>query len=378
MNPTSPPHAADLLTVVGARPQFIKSAALTRALPDVGWSQRLVHSGQHPDDAMGLDFLIELGVPAPDVQLRPNQASRSRRMADMLVGIEAEIRKATPRAVVVYGDTDSTLAGALAAHHCNVPLVHVEAGLRSGDRRMPEEHNRIMTDQLADWLFTTGPAATRQLINEGMREERIAEVGDVMLDVALAARPLLRDRHPLLWPADGPVMLVTLHRPGLVDQSDLLKGALGAMGAWVSKVGGRIYFPVHPRTRRAMEEAGLKLPEGVVDPGPIGYLDMQAALHRADLVLTDSGGVQKEAWYQGTPAVVLRSTTEWKELLEMGACCLVDPSNLATPAGRNELLDKLETWRTVQVPSVQEAGLFGGGAAAASLLRTLTQRDLRP
>lgn len=378
MNPTSHPHNADLLTVVGARPQFIKSAALTRELSDVGWSQRLVHSGQHPDDAMGLDFLSELGVPPPEVQLRPDQTSRSRRMADMLIGIEAEIRKVNPRAVIVYGDTDSTLAGALAAHHCGVPLVHVEAGLRSGDRRMPEEHNRIMTDQLADWLFTTGPAATQQLIKEGMQGECIVEVGDVMLDVAVAARPLIEGRRPPDWPEKGPVLVVTLHRPGLVDQPDLLEGALGVLGSWISRVGGSVYFPVHPRTQKAMEKAGLKLPDGVIDPGPIGYLDMQAALYGADLVLTDSGGVQKEAWFQGSPAVVLRSTTEWKELLEIGACYLADPSGLATPVGRSELLDTLQTWQNVQVPSVREAGLFGGGTAASALLKTLTQRELRP
>ena len=298
-------------------------------------------------------------------------------MADMLVGIEAEIRKMNPRAVVVYGDTDSTLAGALAAHHCGVPLVHVEAGLRSGDRSMPEEHNRIMTDQLADWLFTTGPVATHQLIREGMGPERIAEVGDVMLDVALAARPWIQDRRPPLWPEGSSVLVVTLHRPGLVDEPELLQGALGVIGEWASQAERSVYFPVHPRTRQAMREAGLKLPEGAIDPGPIGYLDMQAALHNAELVLTDSGGVQKEAWFQGSPAVVLRNSTEWKELLEMEACCLADPALLGTPEGRGELLAKLQTWRIVDVPTVEEAGLFGGGSAAVALLRTLTQRDLR-
>lgn len=364
-------HTVDLLTVVGARPQFIKSAALTRALPMAGISQHLVHTGQHPDSIMGLNFLEELQVGEPDAMLQPRQDSRSFRLSDMLMGISTEIDRVRPKAVLVYGDTDSTLAGALAAHHAGIPLLHVEAGLRSGDRSMPEEHNRIMTDQLSDWLFTTGPGASLQLEKEGVDHSRIVETGDVMLDVALAARSLLSERIPPRWGFEGPVLVVTLHRPGLVDNPVLLQGALAALGNWRASNGGHVYFPVHPRTERIMKEAGLSLPAGVVDPGPIGYLDMQAALHRASVVLTDSGGVQKEAWYQGAPAVVLRDNTEWTALLELDTCTLFSPGKLMSPEGQGQLVKTLENWSGRAIKTVEEAGLFGGGGAAARIVRTL-------
>lgn len=356
-----------ILTVVGARPQFIKSVAVTRELARRGMGQWLVHAGQHPDDHMGSAFLAELGVGAPDARLHPAQVSRSKRMADMLAGLSEEVARAAPAAVLVYGDTDATLAGALAAHHHSVPLVHVEAGLRSGDRSMPEEHNRIMTDSLSDLLCTTGPAPSAQLLKEGVQAGRIREVGDVMLDVALGVQERLSERLPKGWPtAEGPVMVVTLHRPATVDNPDRLRAALAALGRWSAASGGRVVFPVHPRTRGRMAEHGLVLPDGVIDCPPFGYLDMQAALFHADLVLTDSGGVQKEAWFQGSPGVVLRDTTEWRELVEVGASVLFDPARLLTPEGGAEFDALLAEHR--QVVSVKESGLFGGGRAAAQVV----------
>jgi len=356
-----------ILTVVGARPQFIKSVAVTRELARRGVDQWLVHAGQHPDDHMGSAFLAELGVGAPDARLHPAQASRSKRMADMLAGLSEEMARVAPAAVLVYGDTDATLAGALAAHHHSVPLVHVEAGLRSGDRAMPEEHNRIMTDSLSDLLCTTGPAPTAQLLKEGVGAGRILEVGDVMLDVALGVQDRLSGRLPEGWPtAKGPVMVVTLHRPATVDHPDRLRAALTALGRWSAASGGHVVFPVHPRTRSRMAEHGFVLPDGVVDCPPFGYLDMQAALFHADLVLTDSGGVQKEAWFQGTPGVVLRDTTEWRELVEVGASVLFDPARLLTSEGGAELDVLLAQDR--QAVSVKASGLFGGGQAAARVV----------
>ena len=369
----TPSPNRDLLTVVGARPQFIKSAAVTRGLGDVGLTQWLVHTGQHADDDMGLDFLSELGVPPPDARLFPSHAGRSERMADMIAGVAEEIQRVKPRAVVVYGDTDSTLAGALAAHHAGALLVHVEAGLRSGDRRMPEEHNRILTDQLADVLCTTGPKASAQLVKEGVEQHRIIEVGDVMLDLALAAKSRMAQAFPVAWPeGDLPVMVVTLHRPSTVDDPVLLEGALSAIERWAQKTGGSVYFPVHPRTRKAMEAAGLKLPVQAIDPGPLGYLDMQSALARGTVVLTDSGGVQKEAWYQGTAAVILRSTTEWRELLEIKASVLFDPAQLAVNSAAGDLVEALIG--RPAVPAVDTSGLFGEGRAAATLLHALVDR----
>lgn len=360
----------DLLAVIGARPQFIKSAASTRVLGHFGISQFLLHTGQHPDPEMGLDFLKELGVPAPDGILSPSQESRTHRLADMMEGVADAIGRLRPKAVMVFGDTDSTLAGALAGHHAGIPVVHVEAGLRSGDRSMPEEHNRILTDQVSDVLCTTGPDATRQLLQEGVDQARIVEVGDVMLDVALAARDALRERVPPGWPVGpGPTMVATLHRPGTVDHPELLAGALETLELWCGQTGGRVYFPVHPRTAGIMLNHGFELPQSVVNPGPVGYLDMQAALIHADCVLTDSGGVQKEAWYQGTPAVVLRNTTEWRELLEIGASTLFDPAMLTEAGGRSQLVDRLAS--VGPVPSVLGSGLFGEGRAAHRMLEII-------
>jgi len=361
-----------ILTVVGARPQFIKSVAVTRELARRGVGQWLVHAGQHPDDGMGSAFLSELGVPGPDFRLHPSQASRSARMADMLAGLSEEVERVGPSVVVVYGDTDATLAGALSAHHNGVPLVHVEAGLRSGDRSMPEEHNRIITDGLSDLLCTTGPPATEQLISEGVEAGHILEVGDVMLDVALDVRPRLVRRCPECWPkGDGPVMVVTLHRPATVDDAGRLRGALAVIEQWRASAGGEVVFPVHPRTRASLKRFGIPMPEGVTDCGPLGYLDMQSALHRADLVLTDSGGVQKEAWFQGTPGVVLRDTTEWRELVDVGASVLFDPARLLDADGVAALSETLSTQR--QVVPVEGSGLFGGGTAAGRVVDGLTR-----
>lgn len=358
-----------VLTIVGARPQFIKSAALTRALAGQRWTQRLLHAGQHPDDHMGSDFLTELGVPPPDVRLRPRQSGRSFRMADMMAGIAEEIASSAPAIVVVYGDTDATLAGALAAHHAGVPLVHVEAGLRSGDRSMPEELNRILTDSLSDAWITTGPGATEQLIAEGHPEAGIVEAGDVMLDVALAAKLTLSNRFPPAWPSEGPVLVCTLHRPGLVDDQEQLAAALRAMAAWADQHEGTVYFPVHPRTQANLKAFGVSLPNQVVDPGPLGYLDMQAALFHAHRVLTDSGGVQKEAWFQGSGGIVLRDTTEWTELLELGASRLFAPAQLRSPSGVEELVSALSGALTP--PPVETAGLFGEGRAAERIVVAL-------
>ena len=360
----------DLLAVIGARPQFIKSAATTRLIDEFGISQFLLHTGQHPDPEMGLDFLEELGVPAPDGILSPSQESRTHRLADMMEGVADAIKRLRPKAVMVFGDTDSTLAGALAGHHAGIPVIHIEAGLRSGDRSMPEEHNRILTDQLSDVLCTTGPKASKQLEQEGVDAGRIVETGDVMLDVALAAHDALRERIPPAWPvASSPVLVATLHRPGTVDDSALLSGALEVMAMWIRRTGGSVYFPVHPRTAGMMLQHGLDLPQSVVNPGPVGYLDMQSALVHADCVLTDSGGVQKEAWYQGTPAVVLRDTTEWRELLEIGASTLFNPAMLTQAEGRSQLVDRLVS--IGPVPNVRGSGLFGEGRAAHRILEVI-------
>ena len=287
-----------VLTIVGARPQFIKSAALTRALAGQRWTQRLLHAGQHPDDHMGSDFLTELGVPPPDVRLRPRQSGRSFRMADMMAGIAEEIASSAPAIVVVYGDTDATLAGALAAHHAGVPLVHVEAGLRSGDRSMPEELNRILTDSLSDAWITTGPGATEQLISEGHPEAGIVEAGDVMLDVALVAKLTLSNRFPPAWPSEGPVLVCTLHRPGLVDDQEQLAAALRAMAAWADQHEGTVYFPGIPAPKPTSKPLACRCQIGWWTRARWAIWTCRRPCFRPSRA-HGFGGVQKEAWFKG-------------------------------------------------------------------------------
>ncbi|MBI5948999.1 MAG: UDP-N-acetylglucosamine 2-epimerase (non-hydrolyzing) [Chloroflexi bacterium] len=318
-----------LLTVVGARPQFIKLAPFSAEARRRGHRETILHTGQHYDEGMSARFFDELGIPEPDVNLQVGSGSHGAMTARALEGIEAEIARRKPDVVVVFGDTNSTLAGALAAAKLGVRSAHVEAGLRSFDRSMPEEINRIVADHCCDLLLAPNEAARRNLEGEGLGAKAVV-TGDIMVDALFAARDRARPAGEVLaglGVAPGPFCLLTVHRAANTDDPSRLAGILaGLSGA------GTAVFPVHPRTRAAMAATGVSLPANVQAVEPLGYLDTVSLAREATAVVTDSGGLQKEAYLLETPCVTLRDNTEWTETLELGWNVLVGASTGAIRA----------------------------------------------
>jgi UDP-GlcNAc3NAcA epimerase len=314
-----------ILTVIGNRPQFIKAAAVSPRLRS-GHSELLVHTGQHFDDALSAVFFSELGLPAPEVELGVALGSNSSQTARMLTALEPVLREVGPDAVLVYGDTNSTLAGALAGAQAGVPVAHVEAGMRSFDRSMPEELNRVLVDHASSLLLCPSSVGVANLRREGVGGV-VSEVGDVMVDVALAVQPRALDRSDLVAARGlepGGYVLATAHRAGNVDDPARLRLLVELLCSMPVPV----LFTVHPRTRRRLDETELlgRL-EGsgsVIVAPPLGYLETAALLAHARALLTDSGGLQKEAYLAGVPCITLRSTTEWTETVEHGWNVLVD------------------------------------------------------
>jgi len=308
-----------IVTVVGNRPQFVKAAAVSGPLRKAH-EEILIHTGQHHDEDLSGVFFSELGLARPERELRIAGGSNTSQTARMLGALEPALGELEPHAVLVYGDTNSTLAGALAAAQARVPLVHVEAGMRSYDRAMPEELNRVLTDHCSELLLCSSEAAAANLRAESV-PGRIEVVGDVMVDVAERWRPqaledsATRARYGL---ADGAYLLLTAHRAGNVDDPV----QLARLVELVEALPGPAVFPLHPRTRERLRAASLYERLAAV-PGlritePLGYAQFTALLVRARAVLTDSGGVQKEAYLAGVPCVTLRENTEWTETVEAG------------------------------------------------------------
>jgi UDP-GlcNAc3NAcA epimerase len=310
-----------VLTVVGARPQFIKASVVSNALAAEGVTEMIVHTGQHYDPGMSEVFFRELGIPQPAYNLHVGSASHGAQTGRMLQELETVILSESPDWVLVYGDTNSTLAGALAASKLHVPVAHVEAGLRSFNRRMPEEINRVVTDHLSDLLLTPTAGADQNLAAEGIHSDRVVRVGDVMFDASLHfGRKAEHESDVLarLSLAGRDFVVATFHRAENTD--DPLR--LGAITAALKELGDSlpVVLPLHPRTEEAMRAAGLEWTAGggVKVIPPVGYLDMLMLQRAAVLVVTDSGGMQKEAYFSGTPCVTLRDETEWTELVELG------------------------------------------------------------
>ncbi len=326
-----------IVTVVGARPQFIKAAAVSRAVRATpGLRELLVHTGQHYDDNMSAVFFEELGIPRPDHHLGIGGGPHGAMTGRMLEAVERTLLDEKPDAVLVYGDTNSTLAGALAAAKLHIPVAHVEAGLRSFNRRMPEELNRVLTDHLAERLFTPTAAADENLLREGLPPERIRRVGDVMYDAALffgerAARTsgILQAHglHPKGY------ILATIHRAENTDDPGRLATVMEGLRAAAARM--PVMLPLHPRTRRTLQDRGLleRVATGLTLVDPVGYLDMVMLEKNAALVVTDSGGVQKEAFFHQVPCVTLRDETEWVELVEAGWNRLCPPRSPEAVAG---------------------------------------------
>lgn len=298
-----------ILHVVGARPNFIKAAPVLRALAArKGVRQTLVHTGQHYDVNMSDVFFRQLGMPKPDVSLGVGSGTHAAQTAQILLGLEPVLIERKPDAVVVYGDVNSTMAAALAAVKLRIPVAHVEAGLRSGDREMPEEINRIITDAISDLLFTPSKDGDENLRKEGVPKKKIRFVGNAMIDTLIRLLPAAkRPSEPRL---EGRYVLVTVHRPANTDDPRGLANLMRALTA-ISKL-APVVFPMHPRTRARLDTAGFKAPAGgrLMLVEPLGYLEFLALQRDAALVVTDSGGIQEETTYLGVPCLTVRTTTE--------------------------------------------------------------------
>lgn len=310
-----------LASIVGARPQFVKLAAVSRAIRQAH-QEIIVHTGQHYDYAMSAQFFAELDIPEPDYHLDVGSGTHGAQTARMLEAIEQILLKDRPDWLIVYGDTNSTLAGALAGAKLHLPIAHVEAGLRSFNRAMPEEINRVVTDHLADRLFCPTETARDNLSNEGI-VRGVEVVGDVMYDILLEARPKI-DEHagallPRLGITAGNYALVTVHRASNTDNPEAMQDIAFAL----NKLEMPVIFPVHPRTRNCLQRYDIVWEKHVRLIEPVGYIDMLALEQHAFRVLTDSGGVQKEAFLLGVPCITLREETEWVETVQAGWNTLV-------------------------------------------------------
>jgi len=307
-----------VLSVVGARPQFVKAAAVSRAMAAVhGLHEVMVHTGQHFDASMSDVFFEELAIRPPAHHLAIHGGTHGEMTGRMLPAVEAVLDRERPDLVLVYGDTNTTLAGALAAAKLHLPVVHVEAGLRSFNRRMPEEINRVLTDHLSTLLLCPTSAAVRNLADEGIRRG-VHHVGDVMYDASRFAAAQAEERSRILERLGlqpGSYVIATLHRAENTDDRAALERALSYLRDHGGD--GPVVLPLHPRTRQAVARHDLSL-EGIVTVEPLGYLDMTRLVRSARVVLTDSGGLQKEAYFHGVPCVTLRAETEWVETIACG------------------------------------------------------------
>lgn len=347
-----------VVTIVGARPQFIKAAAMSRVLRQ-RHREILLHTGQHYDYKMSGVFFDGLEMPAPDVNLEVGSGSHGAQTGAMLAGIEKVLLAERPDWLLIYGDTNSTLAGAAAAAKLNIPVAHVEAGLRSFNRRMPEEVNRVVADHLSQLLFCPSDTAVKNLASEGI-SKGVHLVGDVMLDILQWAREraepaseeILR-RHNL---ESKSYLLATVHRSENTDEPARLAGILSAF----DRIKEPILFPVHPRTRKAIDASGSRVRSHVRMVEPLGYLEMVAVSASARMILTDSGGLQKEAYWLGVPCVTLREETEWVETVSSGW-------NKLAGSATDGIVSAVNSF----VAPVTRPALYGSGCVAAACVDLL-------
>ncbi|HYH57701.1 MAG TPA: UDP-N-acetylglucosamine 2-epimerase (non-hydrolyzing) [Thermoleophilaceae bacterium] len=354
-----------ITTVIGNRPQFVKAAAVSGRIR-ADHEETLVHTGQHYDDEMSRIFFEELGVPAPDIELGAETGTNAAQTARILAALEPVLDRTSPDLVLVYGDTNTTLAGGLAAAQAQIPVAHVEAGMRSFDRAMPEELSRVLTDHLSSLLLCSTPTAVQNLEREGIADG-VHLVGDVMADVSLTFAPIAAERSRAVDELEltpGEYLLVTAHRAGNVDDPERLERLV----ALIEALPGPVVFPVHPRTGKRLDGAGLRdrLAAAARLTPPLGYLDFLELTRNARAVLTDSGGVQKEAYLLETPCITLRDTTEWVETVEAGWNVLAD-------LDADAALAALE-----RRPPQDRPELYGAGQASERINRVLRSYTAAP
>ncbi|HRZ43201.1 MAG TPA: UDP-N-acetylglucosamine 2-epimerase (non-hydrolyzing) [Bacteroidales bacterium] len=351
-----------VVTVIGARPQFIKAAVVSAAFRDTAGSVKevLVHTGQHFDDPMSRVFFEQMMIPEPAYHLGVHSLSHGAMTGRMMELLEEVLLQEKPDALMVYGDTNSTLAGALVASKLHIPVAHVESGLRSFDMLMPEEINRIVTDRLSRWLFCPTATAVRNLEAEGFRSfpAEIIMNGDVMLDAALRFRDLARKPEEI---HDGEFILATVHRPATTDNPAALTSVFHSLAAMAHTI--PVVIPLHPRTSGMLSKYGVdtNLP-GVTLIPPVGYLESLWLLQHARMVVTDSGGLQKEAYFFSKPCLTLRDETEWKELVEAGV-------NITAGTSPENIMTAFNI--LINLRFVPDLSLYGNGEASRIIAKTL-------
>jgi len=355
----------NILTIIGARPQFIKSAVLSRFFrdnPSCGIKEKLLHTGQHYDQNMSEIFFDEMDIPKPDFNLHVGSGNHGKTTGVMLDKIESVIFEQKPDAILVYGDTNSTLAGALAASKLHVPVAHVEAGLRSFMMIMPEEQNRRLTDHLSTWLFCPTQTAINNLKNEGITDNDIIlpssdnkcvkMTGDIMYDASLYYR-----KKSNIQIKEKDFILLTIHRAENTDDSVRLSSIVNAVNNLTSY---KFVFPIHPRTRKILEQLNLTFGSHVKMIDPVGYLEMITYESACTAILTDSGGVQKEAYFFKKPCITMRDSTEWVELIESGW-------NILTGADTKKIIKAVNN---IYMPAEYPA-LYGNGNCAEKICKIL-------
>ena len=354
-----------VVSLVGARPQFVKAAVVSASIQkNSNLAEVLVHSGQHYDFDMSAVFFEQLSIPSPNHHLEVGSGSHGHQTAEILAKFEDVLISESPDIVLVYGDTNTTLAGALAASKLHIPIAHIESGLRSFNRRMPEEINRIVTDSISNLLFTPTTTATEQLLKEGHAPEQIRQVGDVMYDAMLTFGELASSQSAAsIETSSEQLILATIHRAENTDNPTYLRNILGALSQLSSDF--EIILPLHPRTRRVLEEIDIDLGEIKLLP-PASFFDMLVLESRASLILTDSGGVQKEAYFNRVPCVTVRTETEWIELVEHGW------NRLAPPVSQETIISSI-------LESIGTRGsddeLYGNGTASPQIAESLASMN---
>ncbi len=367
-----------VVSIVGARPQFVKLAPVSRAMSAVSEEGEgtvediIVHTGQHYDTSMSDVFFDELQIPRPAVHLEIGSGSHGAQTGRMLEAVESTLLETSPDMVVVYGDTNSTAAGALAAAKLHIPIAHIEAGLRSFNRGMPEEINRIVADHISDLLLAPTETAMENLRREALIESSF-NTGDVMLDAVLFNSELAEQKSNILEEmklVPGEYAVATLHRPVNTDEGNLIR--VLDMLAEVATRHIPIVFPAHPRTTAILRSGSTQwsAPEGLMMTEPVGYLDMLKLLRHARLALTDSGGLQKEALFLATPCITLREETEWPETIEAGG-------NVLTGSSRDKVLNAVDAWLSPASESAAATDLgaapFGDGTAARQIVNRILE-----
>lgn len=352
-----------ILSLVGARPEFVQAMPVSQQLA-TDHSEVLVHTGQHYDHRMSQIFFEELAIPTPDYNLAVGSGSHAQQTAELLTRLDEVVTLENPDVIIVRGDTNSTLGGALVAAKRQIPLIHVEAGERSHNRAMPEEINRLAVDAVADLHLCVSPNAVQQLHQEG-HSQSVQWVGDVMLDALSQVLPVAQKRSTILnclgFSANDYV-LVTVHRAGNVDAPERLEQILAALNAITTP----IVFPAHPRTRQAIEQTSVSLGNHILLLEPVGYLDMVMLEAHAGFIATDSGGVQREAYYLQKPCLILRDETEWTDLVGTGWARLVGAETTAI----------VTAWQNFPVPAAHPP-VLGDGHAAARIVAAIEEQFCR-